>query len=376
MKNTMIGKALLLTVVLCFIAYASGTGILSGGLCETRNAVNISVSNAISPESNGAAYNGITLAKALENISFARGEQLMQSYGYILGQYYTLQSIKDTHHQLLHDVASVTATFETSPFGAGAQELERILERDAGDSWPSIQGRLNDTMQESFKTQKMSWEDAKLFLNEVSERAKGNMHEEVRATLLTVNPRYSRSPELEMIDGWRQEYCTNGHPKAKGIDFSISLPLSWSHREGHRPNVVQFFQSQYGNGPVMCSLVVLAIPEESASSEEDMAEAFHPDALRLMLPAGATFVSATSITMEAQPAGLLVYDLAQQQIDQTLSMRMTQFMTIQEDSIIQIGFMVSPQRAPNKTLDELQDHYFPLFRLIANSYVPHGRYIQ
>ena len=51
------------------------------------------------------------------------------------------------------------------------------------------------------------------------------------------------NPAKEFLDGKTRKYSTLNHSKAKGANFQINVPESWSSREGNRPNIIQFFKS-------------------------------------------------------------------------------------------------------------------------------------
>lgn len=171
------------------------------------------------------------------------------------------------------------------------------------------------------------------FLKEVRKRAKGEMPKSILAALLSAHSRFAKNPGLELTAGWKQTFRTKGHPKAKGVDFSISFPVSWSKREGYRPNIIQFLQSGAGHGPIMCNLMVkdLPLPAGYKLTEGELKEFFQPNELKDMVPDNGTFIDANSIVLEGAPAGILVSDQTMQRIDLTLTMRMTQFITIQKN---------------------------------------------
>ena len=63
-----------------------------------------------------------------------------------------------------------------------------------------------------------------------------------------------------------------------------------------------------------------------------------------------------------------------QRLDLTLSIRMTQFITIQEKSMIFIQFMVAKMPDSEESMDELQQKYLPIYRAIANTFVLNEKY--
>ena len=202
------------------------------------------------------------------------------------------------------------------------------------------------------------------------------MPETIRSTLLSSVPRYSKNPALELFDGWKQTFRTKGHPKAKGVDFSISVPVSWSKREGNRPNIIQVFRSGSGHGPIVCSLMVrtIPLPTDYAPTKQELKEFFQPGELKGMVPDGGKFVTAQEIVLDGEPAGMLVCDITQQRLDITIAMRMTQFVTIRKNSMIIIQFAVSQLPGRKESLDQLQQRFLPTFKSVASTLVLNDRY--
>lgn len=59
-----------------------------------------------------------------------------------------------------------------------------------------------------------------------------------------------------MTDRKTVPYTSEGNPKAKGVNFSLSAPISWRQNEGDRPNIVQKWASQNGSGDMCMSVMV------------------------------------------------------------------------------------------------------------------------
>ena len=202
------------------------------------------------------------------------------------------------------------------------------------------------------------------------------MPKPILATLLSAHPRFAKNPVLELLSGWKQTFRTKGHPKAKGVDLSISFPLSWSKREGYRPNIIQFFQSGAGHEPIMCALMVKNIPLPAGYelSEKELKEFFQPNELRHMFADGGTFIEAKSIVLEGAPAGMLVFDQTMQRLDITLTARITLFVTIRGKSMILVQFMIPKLPNSKESLDELQQKQLPVYRAIINTLVLNDKY--
>jgi hypothetical protein len=226
------------------------------------------------------------------------------------------------------------------------------------------------------KSENISKEQAVQFLEEVSQRAKGNLPDSIAATLLSANPRFSKNSELEMFEGWKQTFRTKAHPKAKGADISISFPRSWSSREGNRPNILQFYQSGAGHGDIMATILIksLPLPENYKLTEADLKEIFQPSALKEMIPTGGSFVEAKRMVLDGNPAGFLVFDKIQSRLDFTIEMRSTQFLFVHDNNLITLQFMCSKPKESKHSLEEIFKQQLPTYRAVANTVVFDAQY--
>jgi hypothetical protein len=163
-----------------------------------------------------------------------RWKQLSFVYGFLQGQNLSLQIISTNQPDLAKAASNASIAFQMSAFGeseAGlTQELSALLKQD----WSNYKSNLMAQLQANLREQNFSQADASNFIAEVDARAKGQLPEEVRATLLSVNPRFTKKPELEMVEGYKQAYRTKDHPKAKGIDF-FHRPTRQLGPEGRQP---------------------------------------------------------------------------------------------------------------------------------------------
>lgn len=71
-------------------------------------------------------------------------------------------------------------------------------------------------------------------------------------------------------------FRTQGHPKAKGVDFQVRYPASWRPAEGERPNIIQKFVSENGRGLESIMLVVkdIPLPEDYKPTKRELDEFF------------------------------------------------------------------------------------------------------
>jgi hypothetical protein len=235
---------------------------------------------------------------------------------------------------------------------------------------------MTSALKTELSKQTYSRDDALSFIEEVKARSKGNLPDEFRAILLASNPRYMKKPVQEFTEGWRHTYRSKGHPKAKGVDFSISYPASWIKREGNRPNIIQVFQSGAGYGEVMLMPMVKTIPEfaKEKPSPQDLKDFFSSEDLKAIIPQGGTFLSMTSIVIENLPAAMLVFDSKQQRMELTMTVRSTQFMVIYKDSMIGLQFAAAPIPGQSQSLQEIHDKFLPAYKAIVNTLVLNDKY--
>lgn len=305
-----------------------------------------------------------------------RINQLGKAYGFARSQELSLELIKKQFPDLTEQADLVSVTFNASAFGEGAKGVVFELEEKLGPKgWATNKENAEDEIAQLLAGKQLTQDEALSYLEEVKKRAKGQISESTRATLLSANPRFVREPAAEFAEGFRQTFRTKGHPKAKGADFSIAFPASWGKREGYRPNIVQVFGSGNGNGNVMCNILVkdLGVNSEELPPEEVRAF-FEPGALKDLIPDGATLLEAKSMALEGAPAGMVVFDQTEQRLDMSLTVRMTQFLTVQKNRMIAIQFGIYSLPDAKESLDESQERNLPLFRSVANSFVYNDRY--
>jgi hypothetical protein len=305
-----------------------------------------------------------------------RWKQLSQAFGFVLGQQVSLELIEKEFPDLARNVKESWFDFNSSAIGESVEGVEEELSSVLTDKWPEMKEKMTSQMREMVGGQQFTREQATAFLGEVKRRGKGELPESICSVLLSAHPRFLENPGLELVEGWKQTFRTKGHPKSKGMDFSVSFPISWSKREGNRPNSIQFFQSRAGHGPIMCNLMVkdLPMPAGYKPKPEELRRFFQPDQLKDFVSEGETFIDGKSIVLEGAPAGMVVSDYTSQRLDVSLTIRMTQFITIQDRSAIFIQFMVAGLPDAKESLDKLQEKFLPTYRAIANTFVFNERY--
>ena len=172
------------------------------------------------------------------------------------GQKASLEKIEQKFDSLAQELKKTRFVFNTSSLGEGFKGVEDELAHILGAKWPEHKEQMVSQLNVAPGKENLTPQQATEFLAEVHCRANGEMPDVIRSVLLSTHPRYANNPALEVVEGWKQTFRTKDHPKANGVDFSISFPASWNRREGNRPNIIQVFRSGSGHGPIACNLMV------------------------------------------------------------------------------------------------------------------------
>ncbi|MGZ8997470.1 MAG: hypothetical protein ACXW2T_01305 [Allosphingosinicella sp.] len=162
--------------------------------------------------------------------------------------------------------------------------------------------------------------------------------------------------------GQTSRFSSQGHSKAKGLNFTIRYPRSWRAQEADRPNTVQSFVSSDGSGS-NCNIVI----RDSGMSAAQARASVRPEAFRAQLPTGMIFVSGQSTTLDAHPGAEVQVRQSVNRAGSTLEARIVMFATTDKTNIFLLTCMAGGRTAADA--DGRSAAYLPLFRLIAGSIV-------
>lgn len=193
------------------------------------------------------------------------------------------------------------------------------------------------------------------------------------AVVLILSPsRAAADPDSafqEFLAGHRTTFSSEGHPKAKGANFTIAYPSSWWAAESERPNTLHTFldQSEGSSAGFVIVTAALPVPDGASISNDELRDVFSPLALQGMLPSNAAFVHAEPTSIEGEPAGILEYTMAFHDAGRLLRVWSICFLT--NGTLVQVQFCVDgPAGSETELAGQMATHK-PLFRLIANSIV-------
>jgi hypothetical protein len=298
-------------------------------------------------------------------------EILGRAYGYLKGLQFNLELIKEKYPELELEVKKAEMEFGLS-FGRAQERITLSLKNILANDYEKIEKEMMSKIISALSAQEISKDIALKYLNEVKYRAKGNIESPVLETLLIYQ--FIENPSKEYSSGFIKTYSTANHPKAKGSTINIKLPISWSQKEGDRPNVVQKFISENGEGQEIVMLLIrdLGPLKEYLDTPEKLREFFTENSLKELIPEGAEYISAQSISLDNQQGGQVIYRITQKSLDIPITMQCIHYITVQGSNMILLQCMVSIEEGEN--LNDRFNLFLPLFRHIAISLVLVDKY--
>jgi len=298
---------------------------------------------------------------------------LSKTLGFIMGQRFSLNRIKDEYPALGLRVQKADLEFKTA-FGIAEENIKSALKDMLKDKYSEYVARMKKQLKSTLSPQQLNQDIAVLFLAEVESRAKGNVPSPILETLLTYQFQYR--PAEEFTKGYNRIFRTKGHPKAKGIDFQIRYPISWQPKEGERPNIIQKFTSENGRGLEMFLIMVkdIPLPPGYTLTQKDLDEFFTESELRGMVSDGGKFISAKPIVLDNHKGAMILFDQSVQRLDLTLTMRNLHFIIIHGNKMVFIQCVISATPGKESKLQENFSRFELLFKMIANSFIIQEQY--
>ncbi|MDO9584412.1 MAG: hypothetical protein Q7J24_15080 [Desulfomicrobium sp.] len=316
---------------------------------------------------------------------------LSKTLGFMMGQRLSLNRIMNEYPELSLRAQRADLEFQ-SAFGIAEKNIEKILKNILKDKYTEYFQAMEKQVKSTLMSQQISQDTATQFLDEVESRAKGEIPPPMLGILL--NYQYQQSPVDELKRGFKIKYRTKGHPKATGLDVQIECAKSWSLREGNRPNVIQFFSSNNGNGPVFASIMTKDLSQEFQSEltheeiaviatlegSKELASILFSDSslkeiLNSMKMTNVRNMTSKSIVLDGYPGTMLEFIGDQQRLDSAITMYNRMYIAIYKSYMIFLQFQVG--KFPNDTENTLSDRiakYHPLFHFMANSLVIQSQY--
>ncbi len=295
-----------------------------------------------------------------------------KTYGYHIGQEYTLDEISKKYSSLSNDVLLARSEFDLS-FASSFKNLDEYMQKNLGSGWGEIKKTFKKRITDTLKNQRMTKRLAIQFIDTVKKRAKGEIESPVLETLLIFKSGYEENPEQEFLDGYRYTYRNNGVGKSKGVKFTIKVPKTWIAKDGNRPNIVQKFVSHSGAN-ILVLIKNIPLQANEVFSEKDMSEMLTDDNRKLLMPPNSTYINSGKLTLEGLPGLWIQYKTKAGRVRMSIEMESIMYMVIYKNKMIQIQGMnvisVNSDKIENGGIKK----YEKLFDLMANSFVIENLY--
>lgn len=231
------------------------------------------------------------------NINSSLVKGVAQTYGYVLGQEYTLSRIANDLPEMTIDVELARGQFN-SAFPDIKNKLETQLKQALGEKlFQETKANLQIKLTDTLGSQQITREIAESYFKQVKDRSKGEIESPVLEYLLAV--KYSTNPVDEYRDGFRQRYETDGMGKSQGIKVNIQLPRSWLGKDGERPHIVQKWTSENGTGIEMI-LLDIRDGEGYNPTKKYLEDFVRSGDVKNTVPDGSSYIASGNFTLEKQ----------------------------------------------------------------------------
>lgn len=289
---------------------------------------------------------------------------ISRTYGYYIGQTYTLDRIKEKYPKLSNQIFVAKTEFNLS-FSNSINNIDTIMNKY--DGWKSIKKDMIKNVHTKLDTSNLTYNESIQFIETVKHRAKGNIESPVIETLLMLNPKYEEQPEREFYDGFKKKYISDNLQKSKGIEFSLEVPMSWISKEANRPNIVRKFISNNGHSIEMAMVLVYEFPDGKYLTESDIKSTVNKKDMNEAIPPDSILKDFGYMKLETLPGYWQRYSMKIQRVKKVMAIEMLAYTIFYKDKLIQIQFQIGDFE--DTDLDKRFKKFEPLFDAIVNTFV-------
>ena len=302
---------------------------------------------------------------------------MSRTYGYYIGQTYTLDNIKKKYPNLQNEILLIKNDFDLK-YLKSIKDIEQFFTKNMSKKqWSDLQKMVKDGIKKQLNTN-ISYEESLEAIQVVKARIKGDIESPVIETLLMFNPNYQKNPIEELNDKFIQTYNSKDNPKAKGVDFSVKVPKSWKSQEANRPNIVRKFTSN--NGYIIedtfienIMILVYDLPiEVKKLTSQDVTDVCND------IPENSVLRECKATTLENLPVVVQRLKLNMKRLENSMNMEVVQYDVFYKNKMIiiqgQVGTM--NEKISEKTLLERFEKFKPVFNYVANSLMISNLYKQ
>lgn len=317
----------------------------------------------------------IVSAQAEVKLSNGSLKNISKAYGFYLGQRKSLGYIKTVYPSLRKKAAITELRFD-STFGSAVREMDKVMTSKLAGKWEQLKKQMLPSTYEADYLQGVTFLEAEAFLEQVNQRSKGEIPEDILRVFLIFTPRYNKMPELEFAEGWKYKFVSNGSGKAKNVPFTINIPKSWLAKEADRPNIVQKFVSEggYGFEQIMVMVKDTGLKPNDYITRNEIQSMVANDELVTMLPANSRLINGGELNLSGYPGYWVHFTNTTQVGRQTAEAEMIVYGIFPEDKYVSIQGYVPTSTNGVALNTKGFEHFEKLFDLVASSFILPNKY--
>jgi hypothetical protein len=257
---------------------------------------------------------------------------LARVYGYLLGQEQSLKIIEISYPELQQDVLLARLKFQASYPDIKVKAATKIIEL-VGEQGKELISKMEQQI-DANAAKIIPKNQAIEFLKTVQNRAEGKIeNQSTRDFMLAIT--YFDNPGNEIAEKKTVKFNTKNEVKAKGLDLTITLPLSWLEQEGNTPNSIRTWKSEAGSGKSLITFLVYNSGD--TKSKEQVKNAIASKKLFNMVPSKATVNKIIYSEISNQAGWYSETELVQQRLDLDIYMINKNVYALYEGKTIEIG---------------------------------------
>jgi hypothetical protein len=208
--------------------------------------------------------------------------------------------------------------------------------------------------------------EAIAFLNEVRNRAAGKIErEEIKRFLFAIN--HYRDPASEWNSKRLHRFSSKNEEKAKGLEVSINIPVSWEERLGTTPNALRTWVSEAGTGSSTIGLLIVNTDDQR--SRTDIQRAISAREFKGLVPSSSKIESVSTAEVSDQPGWLYEIEMVRKRVDLEFFMRFKSLNVLYKGKRVELncssGGAITAQEEVRSEFKRLEK----ICRLVMNSLV-------
>ncbi len=317
----------------------------------------------------------ILSAQSQASLRTPKFQRVETAYAYIMQTENYFKLLYASHPKLQSEIEKSKALFSSSYGIAKVNMKQYLIDFYGKEKFQIFENGFSDILNENLSDllSDMSTEHAAYQIIElINKRSNGDVPPETLRTILHFQ--FLEKPLLEFTKGYTYTFKTKNHQKSKGTDWQLNIPYSWLAEEGNRPNIIQKFTSDVGDGFQMIMLMVYDLPSEYKNlTEDEIDQQFDETDFESILPEDATLLSFNKITIEGCKGGMLIFEKTGERLDIKMEMQICLFFFVKDRQNYQIMCTVSSDDN-NKDLTKEMEKFLLLFKSVANTIVLNSKY--